>query len=53
MEEKESKSNKHFKISVLKSGIRMIGCGSFMLGGIFIGACLFFIAECFGIVEEL
>ena len=53
MEGKESKSSKHFRISVLKSGIRMIGCGFLMLGSIFIGACLFFIAECLGIAEEL
>ncbi len=25
----------------------------FMFGDIFIGGCLFFVAECFGIIEEL
>ncbi len=53
MEQKESKSSKHFKVSVLKSGIRMLGCSAFMFGDIFIGGCLFFVAECFGIIEEL
>jgi hypothetical protein len=53
MEQKESKSSKHFRISILKSGIRMIGCGVLMLNGIFLAGCLFFIAECLGIVEEL
>ena len=53
MEQKESKSSKHFRISVLKSGIRMIGCSLFMLGNVFAGGCLFFIAECAGILEEL
>ena len=53
MELKESNSSKHFRISVLKSGIRMLGCAALMLGNLFVGGCLFFIAECFGIVEEL
>ena len=53
MESKESKSNKHFRISVLKSGIRMIGCALFMLGNVTAGGSLFFIAECAGIAEEL
>jgi hypothetical protein len=53
MELKESKSSKHFRISVLKSGIRMIGCGALMFGNIFAAGCLLFVAECFGIVEEL
>jgi len=53
MQEKESKSSKHFRVSVLKSGIRMLGCSAFMFGNLFAGGCLFFIAECFGIIEEL
>lgn len=53
MEQKESRTSKHFRISVLKSGIRMIGCSLFMLGNVFAGACLFFVAECAGILEEL
>ena len=53
MEQKESKSSKHFRVSVLKSGIRMFGCAALMLGNLFAGGCLFFIAECFGVIEEL
>jgi hypothetical protein len=53
MQPKESKTNKHFRISILKSGIRMLGCGFFILGNVFAGGCLFFIAECAGIIEEL
>ena len=53
MESKESKSSKHFRIIVLKSGIRMIGCGLFILGNVTAGGSLFFIAECAGIMEEL
>jgi len=52
MQPKESKSSKHFRISILKSGIRMIGCGLFMLGNVVAGGSLFFIAECAGIIEE-
>jgi hypothetical protein len=53
MELKESNSSKHFKISVFKSGIRMLGCAFLMFGNVFVGGCLFFIAECFGVIEEL
>lgn len=53
MEVKESKSKKHFRVSVLKSGIRMIGCAAFILGDYITGGCLFFTAECLGIIEEL
>lgn len=53
MEQKESKSNKHFRNSILKSGIRMIGCGVLMFGNVFAAGCLLFAAECFGIAEEL
>jgi len=53
MQPKESNSSKHFRISVLKSGIRMFGCVALMYGSLFVGGCLFFIAECFGVIEEL
>jgi hypothetical protein len=53
MEQKESKSNKHFKISMLKSGVRMIGCGFLIVGSYTIAGMLLFTAECLGIVEEL
>ena len=53
MEPKESKSNKHFKLSMYKSGLRMIGCGAGMLGNLFVMASFFFVAEVLGVVEEL
>lgn len=53
MELKESKSKKHFRVSILKSGIRMLGCGAFIMNEVMIGGCLFFIAECAGVIEEL
>jgi hypothetical protein len=53
MQPKESKTSRHFRISVLKSGIRMIGCGVLMFGNVFAAGCLLFAAECFGILEEL
>jgi hypothetical protein len=53
MELKESKTNWHFEISLFKSGIRMLGCVFLMFGNVFVGGCLFFIAECFGVIEEL
>jgi hypothetical protein len=53
MEVKESKSKKHFRVSVLKSGIRMLGCSAFIMNQVMIGGCLFFIAECCGVIEEL
>jgi hypothetical protein len=53
MQVKESKTNWHFGISLFKSGIRILGCAFLMFGNVFVGGCLFFIAECFGIIEEL
>jgi hypothetical protein len=53
MQPKESKTSKHFRISILKSGIRMIGCGALIFGNILAAGFLFFAAECFGIIEEL
>lgn len=53
MEPKESNSNKHFKISVIKSGLRLFGCAAGMIGGLFTMACFFFVAEILGIIEEL
>ena len=53
MEPKESNSNKHFRISMVKSGLRMVACGALMVGNFFLAGCLFFSAECFGILEEL
>ena len=56
MQPKESKSNWHFKVSIIKSGIRIMAGLALMYadqwyfnaaGGLLIGA------ECLGIVEEL
>ena len=32
MQQKESKTNKHFRVSMIKSGVRMIGCAALMFG---------------------
>ena len=54
LEEKESKSKKHFYLSLVKSGIRIEGC---IMAGIFenvIILCIFLaLAELIGIWEEL
>ena len=53
MQPKESKSNSHFKWSIIKSGIR-VGAGiSLILGQLWYAGALLIIAEIFGIVEEL
>lgn len=52
MQPKESKSSKHFTISMIKSGVR-IGAGLLLIRGDVIGAGVFLIvAEILGIVEE-
>ena len=53
MQPKESKSNKHFRISMVKSGFR-IGAGMTLVTGNLIGAgVLLIVAEVLGIAEEL
>lgn len=52
MEPKESNSNKHFRVSMIKSGLRMIGCGAAMVNLLFVAASFFFVAEVLGVVEE-
>lgn len=52
MQEKESKTNKHFRVSMIKSGTRMLGCAALMLGNLIAAGSLLFIAECLGILEE-
>jgi len=53
MQPKESKSNRHFWISLIKSGIR-IGAGiSLCLGDIWKAGTLLIIAEVLGIAEEI
>jgi hypothetical protein len=52
-QEKESKTNWHFRISLVKSFLR-IGAGFFfIIGDIFNSGLLLIIAEILGIVEEL
>jgi len=53
MEQKESKSSRHFTYSIIKSAIR-IGAGVALIYGSlwYAGYCLI-LAELFGIVEEL
>ena len=52
MQPKESKTSKHFKVSLLKSGIRMFGCIALFMGSLVNAGCLLFIAECLGVIEE-
>lgn len=53
MEPKESKSNKHFQISLVKSFIRILGCGFLAYGEISLAGIFLLVAEIFGIAEEL
>jgi hypothetical protein len=53
MQEKESKTNWHFYISLVKSGIRLVA-GGFLIYGQLGGAGISLIlAELLGILEEL
>ena len=52
MQPKESKSSKHFKMSIWKSGLRLVGCWQLFLGDVVITAILFAAAEVLGIIEE-
>jgi hypothetical protein len=52
MQPKESKSNKHFKMSMWKSGIRLAGCWMLFFGDVVVTSILFAIAEILGVVEE-
>jgi uncharacterized membrane protein len=53
MQPKESKSSKHFKISMWKSGIRLGACWMLFWGDVAVSAILFAAAEILGIAEEL
>jgi len=53
MEPKESKSSKHFKISMWKSGLRLFGCFLLFFGDVVGTAISFAAAEVLGIAEEL
>jgi hypothetical protein len=53
MEPKESKSSRHFKISMWKSGLRLFGCACLFFGDVVVTAIAFAVAEILGILEEL
>ncbi len=53
MQPKESKSNRHFLWSVIKSLTRIAAGLSLMKGWVWEAGILLIIAEIFGIVEEL
>jgi hypothetical protein len=53
MQEKESKTNSHFWISVVKSGIRFGACFFLFQGDLKIAAILLGLAEVLGIAEEI
>jgi hypothetical protein len=53
MQEKESKTNSHFWISVVKSIVRMIACVFLMTGNLMVAGSLLFLAEALGIAEEI
>ena len=53
MQKKESKTNWHFRISLIKSVLRICAGGYLILGEIYPAGCLLIAAEVLGIVEEL
>ena len=53
MQEKESKTNSHFWISIIKSGIRFGACFFLFQGEIKTAAVLLGLAETLGIAEEV
>lgn len=53
MQPKESKSNRHFIVSLIKSAIRIAAGIDLALGAIWYAGMLLVIAEILGIIEEL
>lgn len=53
MQAKESKTNTHFIISLLKSAVRMIACYFLIKSNLVLSGLLFAGAETLGIMEEL
>lgn len=53
MQEKESKTNWHFRISLAKSFLRIIAGGVLCGGLLVIAGILLILAEVLGVVEEL
>ena len=52
MQQKESKTNWHFKISLFKSCLRIVAGVTLIRGELYIAGSLFILAELLGIVEE-
>ena len=53
MQQKESKTNWHFYISLIKSGFRFGAGFALIFGKLPVSGVLFILAEVLGIVEEL
>ena len=53
MEPVESKSNKHFYVSMIKSLVRVVACLFLIVGDLVVSGLLLIGAEGLGIVEEL
>ena len=53
MQEKESKTNWHFYISLVKSGIRIVAGSALWLGQLELAGASLILAEILGILEEL
>ena len=53
MQQKESKTNWHFRISLIKSVLRMCAGVYLILGDVVLAGSLLIAAEVLGIVEEL
>jgi len=53
MQLKESKTNWHFRISLLKSCLRILAGLALVLSDVTLSGILFIGAELFGIIEEL
>jgi len=53
MQNKESKTNWHFIISIVKSGIRIMAGISLINNQVLIAGILLISAEIFGVIEEL
>ncbi len=52
MELKESKTNKHFYFSIIKSIVRIIGFIGLIMSLPITAGIILIIAECLGIIEE-
>jgi len=53
MQQKESKTNWHFRISVAKSVLRIAASVALITNELIMSGVLFIIAEVLGIIEEL